>query len=118
LNLHARISISVVLFAFAMGAWAAWNFFRASGVSGSYLGAVMVGELLVLAQGAVGAVMLLFGGRPGDLIHLLYGVLVALMWPLTYAYTQGRTERRESGIYALVAFFIFGLAIRAIMTGG
>ncbi len=118
LNLHTRLSISATIYAFALGAWAAWNFFRAGGVSGNYLGALMVGELLVIAQGIIGGLMLLVGGRPGDPIHLLYGILVALLWPLAYAYTQGRTDRRESGIYALVGFFIFGLAIRAIMTGG
>ena len=72
----------------------------------------------MLAQGVLGIVLVVSGHMPADIIHFLYGVLVALSWPGAYVYTNARAGRREAAIYALVSFFIFGLAVRAIMTGG
>lgn len=115
--IHSRIALSAVLFAFALGVWAAWDFVRGRGISPSYRGALLIGEVLMLAQGALGILLVLTGALPGDLLHFLYGVLVALSWPAVYIYTNARMGRSEAGIYALVSFFIFGLAIRAIMTG-
>ncbi len=115
--IHSRTAIAAVLFAFALGVWALWSFLRGQGVSPSYWGAVVIGELLMLAQGFLGILLVLGGARPADWLHLLYGVLVALSWPGVYIYTHARGDRREAGLYALVSFFVFGLAIRAIMTG-
>lgn len=116
--IHGRIAQTTILFAFAMGAWAAWRYFRKQGVDSSYWGALIIGEILVIGQGIIGVLMVILGGRPADLIHFLYGVLVALGWPAVYIYTNARATRSEAALYALVSFFIFGLGIRAIMTGG
>ena len=116
--IHGRIAQTTILFAFAMGAWAAWNYFRKEGVNSNYWGALIIGEILVIGQGVIGLAMVLLGKTPADLIHFLYGVLVALGWPAVYIYTNARATRNEAAIYALVSFFIFGLGIRAIMTGG
>jgi hypothetical protein len=115
--LHGRIALSAVIFAFALGAWGTWNFLRGQGVSPSYWGALIIGEILMLVQGAIGVLLVIAGERPGDLLHFLYGVLVALTWPAVYVYTKAQTGRSEGGFYTLAALFIFGLAIRAIMTG-
>ena len=115
--LHGRIAVSAVTFAFVLGVWGAWNYFRGQGITPSYWGALVIGEILMLAQGVIGALLAITGALPADLLHFLYGVLVALAWPAVYVYTNARTGRTESGMYALVSFFIFGLAIRAMMTG-
>ncbi len=115
--LHSRLALTVILFAFTMGAWAAFLFFRGKGIDSSYWGALVIGEFLMLAQGVIGLVMVVTGLRPADLLHFLYGFLVALTWPGTYVYTNARQARAEAGIYAIVSFFIFGLSIRALMTG-
>jgi hypothetical protein len=115
--IHSRIALSAVLFAFVLGVWAAWDFVRGRGISPSYRGALLIGEVLMLVQGVLGILLVLTGVLPGDLLHFLYGVLVALSWPAVYIYTNARMGRSEAGLYALVSFFIFGLAIRAIMTG-
>ncbi len=115
--IHSRTAITAVLFAFVLGAWALWSYVRGQGVSPSYWGALIIGELLMLAQGLLGVLLVIGGARPADWLHLLYGVLVALSWPGVYIYTHARGDRREAGCYALVSFFVFGLAVRAIMTG-
>lgn len=116
--IHGRLAQTTILFALAMGVWAAWNYFRKSGVSSNYWGALIIGEILVLGQGALGVFLVISGARPADLLHFLYGVLVALGWPAVYLYTNARATRTEAAFYALVSFAIFGLAIRGMMTGG
>jgi hypothetical protein len=115
---HERLAQTVIFYTFAMGAWAALNFFRGKGIDPSYWGALIIGEMMFLAQGVLGVIMLILGLLPRDLLHLLYGVLVAVSWPGVYIYTQARQERAEAGVYAMISFFMFGLALRAIMTGG
>lgn len=116
--IHSRLALTAIFYALAMGIWAAWSYFRGHGISSNYWGALVIGELVMLAQGVLGIVLVVSGRMPADIIHFLYGVLVALSWPGAYIYTNARTGRSEAVIYALVSFFIFGLAIRAVMTGG
>ena len=115
--IHGRIAVSVVLFALILGLWGTWNYFRKQGVDGNYLGALVIGELLMLGQGILGALIVIGGVMPGNLVHFLYGFLVALSWPSVYVYTHGRTGRSESAIYAIVSLVLFGLALRAMTTG-
>ncbi len=115
---HGRLALTAILYALAMGVWAAWSYFRGQGVSSNYWGALIIGEIVMLTQGLIGVLLVLSSARPADALHFLYGVLVALVWPGVYVYTNARGGRSEAAIYAIVAFFIFGLSIRAIMTGG
>ncbi len=115
--IHGRLALTDVLFAFALGAWATFDFVRGRGISPSYWGALVIGEILMLLQGLLGVLLVIGGQLPADLLHFLYGVLVTLSWPGAYIYTNARNGRSEAGIYALVSFFVFGLALRAITTG-
>jgi len=116
--IHTRLAITATLFALVMGIWAAWSYFRGHTISPNFWGALIIGEGLMLGQGLVGIVLVVGGERPADVLHFLYGVLVALSWPGVYIYTNARAGRSEAALYALVSLFIFGLSIRAIMTGG
>jgi hypothetical protein len=116
--IHSRLALTIILFALILGVWAAWNYFRRTGLTSSYWGALIIGEMLMLAQGLLGVLLVVSGEQPADWVHFLYGVLTALGLPAVYIYTGGRATRIEAGLYALVSFFIFGLALRAIMTGG
>ncbi len=116
-SIHTLLARTIILYAAVMGIWAAVDYFRRNNVNSNYWGALVIGELLMLGQGVLGILLLLTGARPADLLHFLYGVLVALSWPGAYVYTNARATRTEAGLYALVSFFIVGLAIRAIMTG-
>lgn len=116
--IHGRLAQTAIFFALAMGLWAAWSYFRKQGVNSSYWGALIIGEILMIGQGVLGVLMVILGALPADLLHFLYGVLVTLGWPAVYIYTNARATRNEAAIYALVSLFIFGLGIRAFMTGG
>ncbi len=116
-DIHCRIGLSVIFFASMLGVWGVIAYLRGTGVSNNYRGALVIGELLVIGQALVGLGLVITGYWPPDVLHFLYGIVVMLMWVMTYIYTKGAMTRREVLIYAVVAFFIMGLGIRGIMTG-
>jgi hypothetical protein len=88
------------------------------GVTGSYFGALIIGEILVSAQALVGVAMIFVGRFPVDALHILYGIVIPLSWAAVYIYTRGAQTTREMIIYGIMSFFVMGLGVRAIMTGG
>ena len=77
-----------------------------------------IGELLFLAQAILGMVMYVNGGRPARLIHYLYGILMMILIPATFAFTGGKTTRSEALIYGLMALFMAAMAATRAMTTG
>lgn len=117
-DLHCRVGLAVIFFAFALGVWGVIAFMRGMGVTGSYVGALIIGEILILAQALIGVALLLTGRFPMDGLHLLYGIVIPLAWAAVYVYTRGAQTKREMIIYGVMSFFVMGLGIRGIMTGG
>jgi hypothetical protein len=115
--LHDRLSVTVMLFMAALGAWGIAAYFRGQSISGSYAGALAIGEALVLVQVAAGAAMLVAGSRPPSPTHYLYGITAVLALPFAWSWLRGRSQRQALLIYSLVALFIFGLAVRGMTTG-
>ena len=116
-QIHAGLANTVRLFTLVVGVWALFNYLRGQGLSPSYWGTLIIGEIVLLAQAVVGGVLYLQGGRPPRIIHFLYGVLVLMVWPGIFAFTEGRDTRREALYYGIASLFLFGLAWRAISTG-
>jgi hypothetical protein len=116
-EIHARLANSVVLFLLAVGLWALFNYVRRQGLSSSYWGTLVIGEILLGVQAILGVVLYAQGGRPPRIVHYLYGVFILLVWPGIFAFTQGRATRREALIYGVVSLFMVGIAIRSITTG-
>lgn len=122
-EVHARLSITTAIFTFVMGAWAVGLSVRNRGVDANYLGAIVVGELVLAAEALLGLV--LFFQRGGLLemrwVHVLYGTLAVLIWPFIFTYTR-ETEARavpprlEAILFAAGSFFLWGLIMRAIST--
>ena len=117
-DVHCRVGLAVIFFAFALGVWGALAFLRRRGVTGSYFGALLIGEILMLAQAVLGVALIFTGRFPMDGLHILYGVVIPLSWAAVYVYTRGAQTQREMAIYSIMSFFIMGLGIRGIMTGG
>ena len=118
LTMHARLLFTILLFFGALSVWGLFNYLRGQGVSGGYRGALVIGELLMLAQFIIGVLLLLNGRQPPRLsVHILYGVVAIIMLPGTFSYTRGRDARHEQLIYTLVCLFLCGIALRALETG-
>jgi hypothetical protein len=105
--LHDRLSLTVMLFMAAVGAWGIIAFLRGQSISGSYAGALAIGEALVVVQVAAGAIILATGARPPSATHYLYGITAVLVLPFAWSYLRARNQRQALLIYSLVALFIF-----------
>jgi hypothetical protein len=114
--LHGRIANTAWLYMAILGIWSLINYIRGRGVDGSVMGALVIGELLMLTQASLGLILLVSGLYPSRTIHFLYGSLAVLALPALWVYTRGATDRRASLIWALAGLFMLGLALRAIGT--
>ena len=133
-DIHGRLANTALLFIAILAAWGLWRMIRKQGVSSSYWGALVIGEVLILLQGALGAYLWLVGERPDRGIHILYGIVSALVIPGVYAFTKGnqdtptsqdesvdqgerqRLERRTMMVYAFALLFLFGILLRSVGT--
>jgi hypothetical protein len=115
--LHNRLSLTVILFMAAVAVWGLVAYFRGQALSGSLGGALVIGQVLVLLQVGAGVLLLGAGARPPGTTHYLYGITAVLVLPFAWSYFRDRDQRQALLIYSLLAFFIFGLAIRGMMTG-
>ncbi len=116
-QLHAALANTVILFMVACGLWGFFGAFR-GGMGGSYAGALVIGEGLIVAQGLLGGVSYALGARPiQSNLHILYGLTTALTLPGIYSFTRTRAPESQSLWFGGGALFIVGLALRGITTG-
>ena len=116
-ELHSVLSRTTWLFFLALGLWGLWRGIRRQSVDGSYLGALIVGELLFVVQAILGVILWFQAARPSrGGIHVLYGVFALVFLPFMFAYLQGDDSNRAQWVYAFVTLFLFGIALRAIET--
>ena len=115
--LHDRFADSLLLYLAAAGVWNLVAALRRRGLAPQTWGILVIGELLALAQGAIGLILYLEGARPARGLHLAYGVVAVLGLPAYYVISRGRDDRRASWGYALMCLFLAGISARAITTG-
>jgi hypothetical protein len=117
--IHTQLSLTVLYFMIIAGIWGLASALRGSNVSSNYWGILAVGEILILAQAALGVALWLRNLRPerGG-IHILYGVVSAITLPAYYAFSRGRDDRTASFIYGLLCLFVAVISLRARVTGG
>ena len=116
-TIHGLLANTVLLFMLLAGLWGLLMAARRRGVDGGYWGILVIGELLVLAQGILGLLLLVGGEQPGRGIHVLYGTVAALTLPAAYGLTRSRDDRRAALIYGLLCLFLAAIAWRAATTG-
>lgn len=120
-TIHAQLSNTTWLFFLALGLWGLYRGIRGQGMDGSYMGAVVIGQILFFVQSILGG-LVWFGGlnvgldRPS--IHLLYGAFSLVFIPFIYlAVLRGDTSNRGQWVMAFATLFMFGITLRLITTG-
>ena len=118
-EVHARLATTAMIYCILMALWGLWRFFRGQGITGGYLGAVVIAELILAVQGLMGLILWFGAGasRPGW-VHWLYGIVLLMGAPVVYAYTKGRQERPEMLLYAVAFLIMIALVLRAMVTAG
>lgn len=117
-QIHGRLGFTALYFMVILALWGLWRYLRKQGVDSNYWGALVIGEVLILAQGLLGAYLWIIGARPDRSIHILYGIVTALIIPGVYAYTKGDEQRRVMLIYGSALIVSALLIVRAITTAG
>lgn len=115
--MHDRLATTVMLFMFAVGFWGLLSYARGEALSGSLSGALVIGQILVMAQATLGIVLYADGLRAPSSVHYLYGLTAVLVTPFVWSYAKERHPRQGLLFYSLMALFIAGLAIRGMTTG-
>lgn len=110
--LHARLANTVWLFLLILGLWSLWRAIRGQGVSGNYLGALAVAQILIFVQAALGALLYL-NGRGGNInepaIHILYGAFSLVFLPFVFLYwLRGDDSNRAQWVLTFAVLFQFG----------
>jgi heme A synthase len=116
-TVHARFAVSVILYMAIVAGWGIVSYFRKTGMSGSYRGTLVIGELMLITQGIFGVLLVGSGYRPAQSLHFLYGGLSLFVLPVLMTYVRFKPKNQVPLVYGLGALFITGLAIRALMTG-
>ena len=115
--LHNGLANACTLFSLIIFGYGLVLFFRGRGVTGAYLGVLIIGELLFIAQMAVGIGLSAQALSPArGWVHYLYGVVLVIGLPGLYAFVRGRDTRREALLYALMGLFLAGISLRAVTT--
>ncbi len=118
-QVHQTLANTTWIFFLIIGLWALYRAVRGYGVDSSFLGAMIIGELLFVVEGALG-LTLWIGGRGGEVsrlgIHVLYGVFAVVFLPFLFTYQRGDDSNRAQWVYAFGLLFLFGIALRSITT--
>jgi len=117
-QIHGALANTVVYYFVILALWGLFRFFRKEGISSNYWGALAIGEILIITQGALGAFLWIGGARPEQSLHFLYGIIGALVIPGLYLYTRGDERLQVMLVYGISLLIAVVLIIRAIMTGG
>jgi hypothetical protein len=116
-QLHEGLASSASIFIAAIGIWALILRIRTGSLNASWYGAAVVGEVLIIVQGAIGVLMYLQGlgaMLPRPFIHILYGVVAVITLPGAYSYMSNiEDEKVRTLLMALVCFFLWGILRRA-----
>lgn len=118
IEIHGRLGNTALLFTIILAVWGLWRFFRRQGVDSNYWGALVIGELLLLVQAALGAFIYLsgIGHLTRQYMHILYGVVSVLVIPTVFAFTRGDDRHRVSLVYGAALLFNMGVIMRAQFT--
>jgi hypothetical protein len=115
--IHAGLANTAALFVAALGIWALIQRVRSQPLSGSWFGAAMIGELILVAQALVGATLYFQGlgaALPRPFIHILYGIVAIITLPAAQAYFGGLDDENVTTMaMAVTCLFLWGIIVRA-----
>ena len=115
-TLHGALKNTVWLFYLIIGLWGLFRAIRGQGVASSYLGALVVAQIVVIVQIILGAV-LFFAGYSGAFarpyMHYLYAAFGLVFIPFVFLYwLRGDDTNRAQWVLSFATLFMFGTMVR------
>ncbi len=116
-QLHSRLQLTLTALMAVLVIWALVCALRGR-VGQSYIGSLWVAQLLIVAQCALGALLLARNlALAGPLaLHIIYGAVAVLLLPGVIAYNRGRTGRGEALMFATICLLVLVVVARAYET--
>ena len=119
--LHQGFTNTAVLFFLVLGLWGLFRSIRGKAVDGSYMGALVVAQILLTVNIIVGGILWLNGRSAGMArfdVHVLYGAFVLVFLPFVYGVLlRGDDTNRAQWVWGFVNLFMFFLIPRFFVTG-
>jgi heme A synthase len=115
--LHGYGARALLVFALVLAIWGTYLYFRNRELPGGYRSSYLIMAGLTAVQGLIGLLAFVLGGRPAELLHIVYGIFAVLFLPGAYVYAQGGAKRRETVIIAGAAWVVSIAYFRGIATG-
>lgn len=111
-DIHGRFATTVWLYLLVLGLWSLWRAIRGRGIDGGFLGALVIGQVLILVQAILGALLWL-GGLGENLnnpaIHYLYAGFSLVFIPFVFLYwLRGDDSNRAQWVLSFAVLFQFG----------
>jgi hypothetical protein len=112
ITLHARLANTVWLYLLILGLWSLWRAIRGEGLSGNYMGALAISQVLIWAQAMLGGI-LFFMGQSSELLnptmHYLYAGFSLVFLPFVFLYwLRGDDSNRGQWVMSFAVLFQFG----------
>ena len=109
---HSRFANTVWLYLLILGLWSLWRAIRGQDVSGNFLGALVIGQVLIVVQAVLGG-LLYIDGRGGNInepaIHILYSAFSLVFLPFVFLYwLRGDDSNRAQWVLTFAVLFQFG----------
>jgi hypothetical protein len=115
-QLHGLAATALLIYALILGVWGSYRYFRNQALSGGYRASFLVMAGFSAVQGLLGLGAFVLGGRPTELLHIVYGVFAVIFLPGAYLFAHGGSSRREAVILAGAAWIVSIAFFRGIAT--
>jgi hypothetical protein len=115
--LHGFGARVLLAYSVALALWGTYRYFRNQELGGGFRASYLIMAGLTALQGLVGLATFISGGRPTELLHIVYGIFAVIFLPGAYLYSQGGSKRREAVILAGAAWIVSIAYLRGIATG-
>lgn len=115
--LHGYGARVLLIYALLLAVWGTYRYFRNLELTGGFRSSYLIMGGLTAVQGLLGLAAFATGGRPTELLHIVYGVFAVFFLPGAYLYARGGARRRETAILAGAAWIVSIAYFRGIATG-
>jgi len=114
---HAADARLLVGVAVALALWATYCYVRRIDLNRVYRGAWAGLFGLTVLQALLGIAAYALGGRPGEVVHIAYGLFALIFLPAAYFASRPGPARGETLVFAIAAGVVSIVYVRGIVTG-
>lgn len=118
--LHQGLTNMALFYFLILGVWGMYRAIRGFAVEGSYTGALILAQLLLVINIVLGGLLWINGRSAGMVrfdVHALYGGFVLIFLPFVYAVLlRGDDSNRAQWVWGFVNLFMFLLMPRFFVT--